>query len=90
MTDLVPAADLLLQGTGVIGNRALQGRGQVERQGHCKKDCADAGGDLDPALAAAEGAHPFGYPTPGEGEEQQWHRRADGERAHQHNCGKPD
>ena len=90
LADLIVVADLLLQRAGVVGDRALQHRGQVEHQRHGEQDRHDPCGDADLALAVAERGDALGHLLAREREEQQRQRGADGERQRQRHRAEPD
>jgi hypothetical protein len=57
------AADLLLQAAGVVGDGALQHRGQVEDECHRQQDRHHSCDDPDLTLTVAERGHSLGDPA---------------------------
>ena len=71
--------DAGLEGGGVVGQGALEGRGQVEDERHGQGDHEGPGGQAHAPLTGAEGPETLGDPLPRQREGQQGHGGAQGE-----------
>ena len=90
LAQLFLTADLFLQRTRVVGDRALQDGGQVEHQCDGEQDRHHPCGDADFALPPPERGDAFGHPLSGEGKDQQRQGGTDRERQRQRHGGQPD
>ena len=84
------AASLFCKRPGVVRNGPLQRRRQIEHQRHRQQDGHHPCCDADRTLTASKSTDPLGNSLAGQREEQQRHRRADGERQGQHDDGQAD
>ena len=71
--------DAGLEGGGVVGQGALEGRGQVEDERHGQGDHEGPGGQAHAPLTGAKGLKTLGDPLPRQREGQQGHGGAQGE-----------